>query len=147
MTSAAIFGLMNLIASLVAAPQDKCFSFSSTTTHTILFPLCVKHFKSASALWNHINSVHIFRQEFPAVSYFLLHNCLNCSSLAYHWAYHKHFVQSGCRRSVNGGNSCCFSILLDPVVTLVDIQVWTLPLPTNLSSAHSVLAHKFLFDT
>ena len=123
MTSAAIVGSINSTTSLVAAPQDKCSSSSSTTTCIILFRLCVKQFKSVSALWNHINSVHISRQEFPAVSYFSLQDYLICSSLAYHWAYHNHFVQSGCLRSVNDDNSCSCGILLDPAVTLVDVQV------------------------
>ena len=68
------------------------------------------------------------RQEFPAVSYFSLRNYLICSSLACHWVYHKHFVQSGCLRLVNDGNSCCCGNLLEPVVALADVQVKTLPL-------------------
>ena len=56
MTSAAEAGSVNSTVSLVVAPQDKYSSASSTTTCT----LCAKHFKSASALWNHVNSVHIF---------------------------------------------------------------------------------------
>ena len=136
---------MNSTASLVAAPQGKCSISSSTTTHTTLFLLCTKHFKPASALWNHINSVHTSRQEFAAISYFSLHNCLICSSLASHWTCHKHFVQSGCLRPVNGGNSCCCGTLLYFAVALADFQVKTLPLPTNLSLAHLVPAHKSLF--
>ena len=146
MTSAAKVGSINSTTSLVAAPQDKSSSSSSSTTCTTLFLLCAEHFKSAFALWNHINSIHISRQGFPAVSYFLLHNCLICSSSACHWVYYKHLVQSGCLRPGNGGKFYCCSTLLDPAVALVDVQVKTLPLPTNLLSAHSVSAHESLFD-
>ena len=104
MAWAAKFGSINSTTSFVAAPHDKCSSSFSSTTHTTLFPLCAKHFKSAPALWNHINSVHISRQEFPVVSYFSLHNCLICFSLACHWTYHKHFVQSCFRRLFNWGH-------------------------------------------
>ena len=108
-----------------------------------MFPLCAKHFKSASALWNHINSSQIFRQEIPAVTYFLLHNCLICSSLTCHWAYHKHFCSI--KLSEVGTPVVVIRALLDPAVALADFQVKTLPLPTNLSSAHLVSVHKSLF--
>ena len=131
MTLSVEVGSMNSAANLVVAPQDKCSSSPSTITHTTLFPFCAKHFKSASDLWYHINSVYIPRQEHPAVSYFSLHNYLDHSSLASHWACNKHFVQSGCLRPITG-------------INLVDVQVKTLPLPTNFSSAHLVSAHKSL---
>ena len=104
MTSATKVGSMNSTASFVVVPQHKCSSSSSTATRTTPFPLYAKYFESASALWKQINFIHISRQELPAVSYISLYNCLICPSLACHWAYHKHFVQSGCVRSVNSGN-------------------------------------------
>ena len=107
MTSTAKVGSMkNSTQNLAAAPQDKCSSSSSTTTYTTLFLFCAKHFKSASVLWSHINSVYISRQKFPAVSYLSLHNCLICSSLACHW-----------------GMGCCLSNLFCYMVGLHYLSV------------------------
>ena len=72
---------------------------STTTGHSNSCPLHAKHFKSASALWNHINTSIFTDRNFQRP--------LVCSFSSRHQAYHKHFALSGCQRPINGGSCCC----------------------------------------
>ena len=90
-----------------AAPQDKNSSSSSTTMY--------------GALWNHNNYIYVYLDR-NNQSYSFLLFCFTTASFVFslyvicHTLCHKCFVQPGCLRPVNGGNSYCYSAIMELVV-------------------------------
>lgn len=74
-------------------------------------PICSKSFtlcnnKPPQPFWQHINSVHISRSQFPPSGFITRHNRLVCSSPGCHWLYHSRLKKQGCQRRVMGSGKC-----------------------------------------
>ena len=71
-------------------------------------PLCQKgfHKNNQSGLWQHINQVHISRNSFPPLPYFIQYSRFICSANTCRWAFHARFSSTGCKRSLGDGTHC-----------------------------------------
>lgn len=129
------------VGSSTASPQNKFFC-----------PICSKPFKSSVknkppvVLWQHINSVHIARHQFPPKDFITQHDRLMCSSTSCHYIYHNRFWKLGCQRVIGDAHVKCGSSLVDPSI-LTQIPFAThisqhserpLVPPSHLTSSNSV---------
>ena len=119
---------------------------STTSSSSYGCPICPKSFKTLcssppSSLWQHLNSFHIARGQFPPISFIISHSRLKGDKKGCHWIYHSRFQRHGCPRPANHGSSKCGGALVCPS-TLAHIVFPPDPLPCppsgNISAALGV---------
>ena len=75
------------------APSDPSVHVAvSTTSSFYCCPICLKSFKSSCSslppsLWQHLNTSHIAKGQFPPISFIISYSQLICDKKGCHWIY------------------------------------------------------------
>ena len=73
-------------------------------------PLCMSTCRDVAALFQHLNSNHVSRHDFPPILFLKEHNRRICSTCGF--AYHQRWAN--CRRTMGPGRPRCGGTMIDP---------------------------------